>query len=233
MFCVNCGKAYEPNHNFCKHCGQPLKQASENSPNQIDATHPVTPHSPAPTFSPVQTDTEPTDLNSPPIPTFEERQLKGLKGWLIFVGFGLIAGALYWSYAVYGDVKLFNDGTVQFLSDPSSSIHMSGYSGVLRFEAIGQLMIVGISVCLISLFFGKSRRFPRYYIVFLLATVIFTALDYSLAASVFSTAPEAVRKTLDETMSGQSAKIGQSLMAAIVWSLYMEKSKRVKATFVN
>jgi hypothetical protein len=231
MFCVSCGKAYEPHHKFCKHCGQPLTETSEKPPDQVDTTQPDT--VPSPPLDLVEASTGPTDLNSPRVQTFEERQLKGLRGWLILVGFGLVAGVFYWTYALYGDVKLFNDGTIQFLSDPSSSIHMSGYSGLLRFEAIGQLAIVGISVCLINLFFRKSWRFPRYYIVFLLATVLFTALDYGLAASAFATAPEATRKTLDETLSGQGTKIGQSLLAALVWSLYMVKSKRVKVTFVN
>jgi hypothetical protein len=229
MFCVNCGKPCEPQHKFCKHCGQPLTETSDRPRDQVDAAQPTIASEP-----PIANQTATPQLNSPQLQTPSEyRQLKGLRGWLILVGFGLFLVVFFLPFAIYQDVKLFNDGTVQFLSDASSSVHIPGYSGILRFELIGQTALVGTGVCLIALFFGKSRLFPRYYIVFLIATVIFFALDYGLVMSALATTTGAARKTFDESLSGQGAQIVQSLIASIIWVSYMGKSKRVKATFVN
>ena len=159
--------------------------------------------------------------------------LQGLGGWLVLVGFGLVVGLGYWPYRIFQTVSLFNDGTVQFMSDPSASVYIVGYSALLKFELISQMGLLAANICLLNLFFRKNQRFPRYYTGFLLILLIFAALDYVLFASALARSTQEVRERLDETVSSQMGQIGRSAVATLVWGLYMARSRRVKATFVN
>lgn len=251
MFCVQCGKENPDSGSFCWSCGSNLfKDATRVRQNIVSSepTAPTTADQPLAqekdepvsilAQNPDQHDSTPIEMElSQKEKTgsihVENKELEGLGGWLILVVVGLIIGMCFQFYGIYRDTTLFNDGTVQFLSDPASSVHIAGYSGLLKFELICQIAIVATTVWLLSLFFGKSRHFPRYYTAFLIVIVIYVALDYLLVASASSGPSPDFRKTLDETLSGQGSSIARSATGALIWGFYMKKSQRVKATFVN
>jgi Protein of unknown function (DUF2569) len=236
MFCVSCGKAYEANHKFCNYCGQPVSAIVSEPPSPTEAAQ-----NPA---TPVSSDSIPAHdavVAGLPVAVSDnavsirivDHELEGLRGWLVLVGIGLFIGPFYWLYAICQDVTLFNNGTVQFLSDPSSSAYIGGYSGLLKFELVGQIVLLAADILLINLFFRRRHEFPRSYVAFLLAILIFATIDYGLVAFALAHSAQGLQKTLDETMSGQSSQIGRAVVAAVVWGSYMVKSKRVKATFTK
>ena len=86
-------------------------------------------------------------------------------------------------------------------------------------------MLLGWTVLLVYLFFGKKKRFPRSAIAFMVISVVWVVVDFAVALAI-----PAVRG-LDHTV--QIAAIAQGLVGAAIWIPYFMKSKRVHATFVE
>lgn len=196
---------------FCKHCGKQIGEGEKfcaSCGNAVSIT-----------------------AGEVPKQTPIDKNLKGLGGWLVLVILGLFAIVLFQVYGVYESVTMFTDGTVEFLSDPSSEVYIPGYSGLLKFEFIAEILFLAAAVYLIYLFFKKSKKFPKYYVPFLIAAVLYAILDYTLLSSV-SVSGE-VKQVIDETLSEQGGEIGRAIVSALIWGAYIRKSKRVKATFVE
>ena len=250
MFCVKCGKENPDSGSFCWSCGSALFKDASLVQQDIGSEPIAPPNDNQPLKQetvvldsiliqgPEHDDSAPIEIELPqaekaPTIDIKTKELKGLGGWLILVGFGLIIGICFWIYGIYQDVILFNNGTVQFMSDPASSVHIPGYSGLLKFELICQLTMIGTTVCLLTMFFGKNRRFPLYYTAFLIVIVIYGLLDYLLLVSASVGVSPDFRKSLEETLTGQESQIPRSAIGALIWGFYMKKSERVKATFIN
>lgn len=161
----------------------------------------------------------------------EASKLKGIDGWLILVILNLFIVASLQIYSIFSDIKLFANGTVDFLSDPSSSTYIPAYGGFLKFELIVSIVLVFSAVYLIYLFFRKSRRFPKYYIVFLVASAVYVGIDYTILSLI--TVPVQAKQILDEAMSEQGIEMARAFIGVFVWGSYMVKSKRVKITFTE
>jgi hypothetical protein len=160
-------------------------------------------------------------------------KLKGLGGWLILVGLGLCLSPFSWLSSLSQDDHLIRNGPGNRLSDPAISLHPAVYPAHLKFELVGNVVLLAANVCLLYLFFMERRAFPRYYVLFLFAFMIFTALDYAIGFYTYWTASGALKQELDEVLSGQEFGVARAALTAIIWGLYITKSKRVKATFVN
>lgn len=196
---------------FCKHCG---KSIADNAK-----------------FCAACGGSASTQVEEAPKQATPEKNLKGLGGWLVLVILGLFVTVLFQAYGAYESVTMFTYGTVEFLSDPSSGVYIPGYGGLLKFELIAEIIFLAAGIYLVYLFFKKSRKFPKYYVSFLVITIIYLILDYALFSSV-SVSGE-VQQIIDDTLSEQGGEIGKTVIGALVWGAYMRKSKRVKATFIE
>jgi len=161
----------------------------------------------------------------------EVSKFKGIAGWLILVLIALLATIGFQLYNIYIEAQLFSDGTVDFLSDPSSGTYIPAYGGFIKFELIMSIMLVVAAGYLVHLFFKKNSRFPKYYVVFLVASAVYVSLDYGMLSLM--TVPVEARKIIEDAMSEQGTAIGRAFISALIWGSYMMKSKRVKATFIN
>lgn len=162
----------------------------------------------------------------------EVSRYKGLGGWLILVIIGLFLTVIFQVYGVFESITLFTGGTVEVLSNPASGAHIPGYAGALKFELVAEILFLAYAVYLIFLFFKKSKKFPKYYVTFLIASVVYVVLDYLILSSLTVSSSE-MKQVIDETLSGQGTEIGRTVIPAIIWGLYITKSKRAKATFVE
>lgn len=196
---------------FCKHCGKSLADDVKFCAACGNA---------------ISAQAEPTAKQAT-----SEKNLKGLGGWLVLVILGLFVSVLFQAYGAYESVTMFTDGTVEFLSDPSSEVYIPDYGGLLKFEFIVEIIFLAMGIYLIYLFFKKSRKFPKYYVPFLIITVIYVILDYALLSSI-SVSGE-VQQIIDDTLSEQGGEIGKAVISALVWGAYIRKSKQVKATFIE
>lgn len=162
----------------------------------------------------------------------KDQKLKGLGGWLVLVILGLFASALYQIHGIYTDINLFTNGTITFLSDSSSQVYIPGFSGALKFELIAQILFLVSAIYLIYLFFRKSSKFSKYYVLYLVAFAIYAILAYIITSSL-SISYEGIRETVEAALSEQASQVGRVIISALIWGLYMKKSKRVKMTFVE
>lgn len=150
---------------------------------------------------------------------------KGLRGWLILVAIGLIATPIKLTLLLLNTfLPLFTDGTVQALTTSGSEHYHPLWIVIVGYEAVGNSVFILVFIGLAVLFFSRSRRFPRLYIVALLANLAFLLGDELIGSQI------PVLVSSDNTESIR--EIAKSLVACCVWVPYMLVSKRVKNTFV-
>jgi hypothetical protein len=150
-------------------------------------------------------------------------EYKGLGGWLILVCLGLIVSALYTVFILATTYwPIFTDGSWELLTTPNSEFYIPGIGSAMKFDIVGGLVIAATAVYLLVLFFRKDKRFPTFYIIFLIASLLYVLISYAWATSI----PE-----LNQERSESLGDIGRSILAALIWIPYMLKSKRVRATF--
>jgi hypothetical protein len=100
------------------------------------------------------------------------------------------------------------------------------------FEIVGSLIIYIISpIALLILLGNKKRSFPRLYVFWAFANLIFVAVDLLATYLVFGEFIEASGEPFfdRETMRA----ILSAVILAAVWVPYMIQSRRVRNTFVN
>ncbi len=153
-------------------------------------------------------------------------ELKGLSGWLIWVGFGIVIAPIRLLLTkVPFFQSIFTDGTWEAFTTVGSEVYNPLWGSLLVCEIIYHLIMVIASIYLIYLFFSKHYRFPLFYILIVVASIIFIPLDAWIVSFVLPGEPMFDPKTTKEFI--------RLLIGGIIWVPYMLISKRVKATFVG
>jgi|SRR3989344_2065031 len=156
----------------------------------------------------------------------EEKNLKGLGGWLVLVGLGIIISPLLiigQIFPIYS--QLFSNGDWAALTTPGTEAYNPLWAPILFGEMAinGGLVLVWVRIAF--LFFSEKKVFPKWYIGILLFTLAFILIDALAIKSVLPNEP---------LFDAETAKgFGRSLVVSLIWIPYMLVSKRVKATFVN
>lgn len=145
-------------------------------------------------------------------------KLKGLGGWLILVILGLLLTLFLQLMQIYSITQIFSTGN-----------YIPAFGGLLKFELIMDIVLAITAIYLVYLFFTKNRRFPKYYVIFLVAGVAYVSLDYGLFSLIV--VPPEVKKVVEGAMD--SGQMVRAFVGALIWGSYVERSKRVKATFIN
>jgi hypothetical protein len=154
----------------------------------------------------------------------QEAQLQGLGGWLILVGFALCltpiirVSTLYQTWEGY-----FSAAVWQAVAMPQGGSYHPLYGPMLILEMLGNIFFLGLNLLALRLFFTRRKGFPKLYIAYLVGFAIFLILD-DVGCELI---PSLKSSGKDHTEAIRAA------FYAILWSLYMIKSKRVKATFIR
>ena len=208
QFCQGCGASLMPTLRMCPTCG------SKN----LDANPPQAAPQVTPSFN--------QPASSSAGATTSGSQLKGLGGWLILIGFGLIIGpirqiiALSSGYKPYLDTDLF-----ERLTTPSSSSYIPNFKFLFYGEIIVSIFLILLSFYLLFLFFTKSKKFPKNYIFISLFIILYIPVDAFLVTTVVPNA---------NVVDGEMVKsFFQTLISGAIWIPYMMKSERVKNTFIE
>jgi hypothetical protein len=164
--------------------------------------------------------------NNSSIPTSTANQPKGLGGWLILVGVGLIFGVIK---VIAGIVSIYqpfmNSDSLEKLTNVNSPSYIPNFGLLFYAEMLVNTFIVFLMIYLIYLYFQKKNIFPKYYIFISLFMIITIPIDSYLTSLVL---PE--QKMFDKDTA---KSFFQSLFAGAVWIPYMIKSKRVQNTFIE
>lgn len=154
-------------------------------------------------------------------------ELKGLRGWLILVGIGVVLTPIFGLHKlVTVFLPMFQNGDWEALTTVGEVAYMPNFAAVVIFEIASNCLLYLLAIGGVFLFFTKSRMFPKVWIIVMGASAIAVIVDSALIA-VFLPALEGVD---DAGLIRDS--IVQTLASA-VWITYLLKSKRVKATFIE
>lgn len=156
----------------------------------------------------------------------ENSELKGLGGWLILVGLGVVFAPIRVLVTTIPIFKpIFEDGTWEALTTVGAEAYNPMWAPVLIGEIAYNSMIVVASLYLIYLFFSKHYLFPKLYIGLVAVSLVFIPLDAWFVTKVLPGEPMFDPETTQEFI--------RTLIAGVIWVPYMLLSKRVKATFVE
>jgi len=156
----------------------------------------------------------------------DENELKGLGGWLILVGLGVILAPirLLITYVpLYQPV--FEDGTWEAITSVDSVSYNPMLSSLLMGEMAYNVIMVLASIYLIYLFFTKNYLFPKLYIAIFAVSLVFILFDAWLVTMALPDVPMFDSETKKEFF--------RVLVGGMIWVPYMLLSKRVKLTFVE
>lgn len=156
----------------------------------------------------------------------EEDSLKGLGGWLILVGAGIVLSPIRIIAMVFPTyLEVFSNGSWETLTTPGTAAYNALWAPLLIGEIAinGALVLVWLFIA--YLFFTKKSMFPKFYIGILLFTLAFIVTDSAATSAVLPNEPIFDPDTMKEFV--------RTLIAVVIWVPYMLVSKRVKATFVN
>lgn len=150
-----------------------------------------------------------------------EKTKAGLTGWVAIVGLGLIIGLFMQGYEVLGSLSLLTD-----------TYNIPGLFTLIQLEFIVSIIFTIATAYLLYLYLRKNEKFPEYYFVFLMVSIIYVILDYSFAASL-NTPTQEMKTVINSTLSENTGDVGRTIIVSIIWAYYIKKSKQVKATFTN
>jgi hypothetical protein len=163
--------------------------------------------------------------DAPPL-ICEYPHLQGLGGWLILLGFGLLLAPvlrvtfIYQHWAAYFSMQVW-----ETVAMPRGDSYHPLYGPLLMYETVINTLMIGLHVLVICFFFGRRQAFPRLFMAYAWANVLFVILDEVGSAMIPSIAAGA---------SGQNhSEAYRAVFYAIIWTLYVLKSRRVKATFTR
>jgi hypothetical protein len=163
----------------------------------------------------------------PEIPLQFDPKLKGLGGWLILLGIGLIIGILAHIGVLIKTSHAYSVQNWRAYTDPANAAYNALTAPLLLFELFTQLTFLFFGILLVMLFFQKRRIFPILLIIYLSFQFIAVTLDQGLAQTL------KVKGVITNTHATPIPPVGQTLAPLIIWSLYLTRSKRVKLTFQN
>ncbi len=151
---------------------------------------------------------------------------KGLTGWLLLVGLGVVLSPirlLIQVIPVY--FPIFRDGSWQALTTPGSPYYHPLWGPLLLGEIIYNIAQLIVLVFIVYLFFSKDYLFPKFYVGVSLVTILFIPLDALLVKQILPEIPLFGPTT--------TAEFTRAIVSGLIWIPYMLFSKQVKATFVE
>lgn len=148
---------------------------------------------------------------------------RGLGGWLVLLGVGIMTWPLHLLAAVVESVTTLTGDAWQLVTTPGTNAYHPLWAPFLVAGLVVNIVLFVGSVGLVFLFFSKKRMFPWAAIVLMIVGLVVVAADISTVRVI---APDAARGDL----------LGQyvlALPASAIWMMYLVRSSRVKATFIN
>lgn len=160
-------------------------------------------------------------------PTQNIEQYDRIRGWLYLVGFGLFVTPFILAYGIFDSFSLLSDSSMSQIDN-----FVPGLANAVRFELIMDTALFFTVMYLIFLFREKSRLFPKYFMWYLVVSIAYLVIDYTLVASLTTSSSE-MRDILDTTVSEQAVSITGAILGSLIWIAYIQKSKRVAGTFTK
>jgi hypothetical protein len=153
----------------------------------------------------------------------EAPDLRGLRGWLIFLGVEFCLAPFSLLNAIGEKAEAFKEQTWNALTVPGSEAYHPLWAPLVIGELVVYLLFLAASLLCLWLFFSRRALFPRVAIAWMLAGVIATVL-YLLVVQAIPSVEFNVSAILD---------VVAAAIVASIWIPYLIRSRRVRATFVG
>lgn len=155
-----------------------------------------------------------------------EENLKGLGGWLILVGIGIVFSPykiIAFLYPIYSEIIV--SGNLELILTNGSELYHPLLGALIIVEVICNASMLLAWFYVAYLFFTEKKQFPMLYIGLRIFTVVFMFLDFLAASVIFP----------DEPLFSQSniKEIIPPSIGALIFIPYILMSRRVKATFIR
>lgn len=148
-------------------------------------------------------------------------------GWLILIAIGLFVTPFILAYGIFDSLSLLGEGGLEAMNSV-----VPGLGTAILFELIIDAVLFFGVLYLIFLFREKKRNFPKHYIWYLGASVVYLVLDFILVSTLSATDPE-VQAVLDASLEEYAGSMVGITIGSAIWIAYMLKSKRVAGTFIK
>jgi hypothetical protein len=148
--------------------------------------------------------------------------LRGLGGWLVIPGLGLVLTPIAVLVTTSSGIESYAADSWAMLTPFGSEGYHALWAPVLLFELVSQIGIFVFAILLTILFFGRRSSVPALYIGFQLISTVQLIVDQVLVNSI----PQAVLG------AGNAGQATGTVIGAMIWIGYFMKSERVRNTFV-
>ena len=164
----------------------------------------------------------------------------GIKGWLILPAIGVVANPLLLAFTTLQGLATY--ASLSGIERNIAQLPTGGIRSLLLMEIMVNALMLIFSISLAVQFFRKRKIVPTMFIAFLLATLIFAAIDCLVAQSALDSFGEAIRtrgayssapNPLEGIHLESLRTVARAAVACLIWIPYFKVSKRVKATFVH
>ena len=154
----------------------------------------------------------------------DKKELKGLGGWLILVGIGVVLMPVVIAKDLLTILSFFqNDWEV--LIDPDSGVYYPELFYFICAEAVVGLLLLIAAIYAFYLFFSKHYRFPKFYI-WLISIFFLVLLSDTVITNILF--PE------EDAFQGEEIKeLVKGFLRMCIWIPYLLLSVRVENTFVE
>ena len=155
-----------------------------------------------------------------------EDRPKGIGGWLILPAIGLVASPVLILIAAVQDLlPAFEESAWEALTTPGSVDYHPANEAMLYFALVVGIGQIAFALVLNYLFWNKSRRVPKLFVLWLIVNVVVVAIDTLWELQFLE-----VAERMDVSIY---KNVGREIFHAAVWIPYFLVSKRVRNTFVE
>ncbi|MCM1991147.1 DUF2569 domain-containing protein [Oceanirhabdus seepicola] len=155
----------------------------------------------------------------------EDKDLKGLGGWLILIGFGLIFTILTAGNQLIKLYSLFSKPIWTEITNKALDTYQALLAPLIIFETIANTILLLLVCILIINYFTKKKLFPKLMISMYSYNLVIAIIDFIFVLNLASVT------SADITSSVMT--LIKVLLVSCIWIPYFIKSKRVKNTFIN
>ncbi len=128
-----------------------------------------------------------------------ENHLRGLGGWLIIVGIGVVIAPLRICVLLVGAfTPIFTSGSWDVLTTPGSQAYSRFWAPIIIMEVVINTGLVVASGYIAYLFFAKKRSFPKWYIGIVVFSLLFILIDALVIKLVLPNEPMFAPGTIQE-----------------------------------
>lgn len=155
----------------------------------------------------------------------ETKEYREIGGWLILVLIGLVINPIRLIFKLFFELIPLKSSEFWVLyGDPNSKQFQYFFRETVNFEITVNLFFLCLSVVLLILMLKHNRLFPKLFIIYAIANLLFVIGDLLLIVQMPLMATGDVQESL-------AANLFASVIICAVWIPYMIFSKRVKQTF--